>query len=104
MSDLNPDPASTWGASEEYKAAWAERYGTTMPSESAKKADWVDYAVTQGMDRDAAEASTRAELIKQYGGTEATAAPSQDTSGGGGGVDSGTPEGTADTVSVPRTH
>lgn len=38
-----------------------------MPARSAPKAAWADYAVTQGLDRDGAEASTKAELIDRYG-------------------------------------
>jgi hypothetical protein len=40
------------------------------PPLSATKAAWVDYAVAQGLDRDGAEASTKAELVEQYGSTE----------------------------------
>lgn len=38
------------------------------PSKSASKADWVDYAVAQGADRDVAEASTKDDLITEFGG------------------------------------
>lgn len=38
------------------------------PAKSALKGAWVDYAVSQGMDRDAAEAKTQDELIAEYGG------------------------------------
>lgn len=37
------------------------------PKQVAPKADWVDYAVSEGLDRDEAEAMTKAELIEQYG-------------------------------------
>lgn len=38
----------------------------TSPAKSARKAAWVDYAVSQGADPEAAEALTKAELIEQY--------------------------------------
>lgn len=38
------------------------------PKHVAPKAEWVDYAVTQGADREGAEDMTKAELIEMYGG------------------------------------
>lgn len=38
------------------------------PSQHDLKADWVDYAVSKGLDRDEAEELTKAELIELYGG------------------------------------
>lgn len=38
------------------------------PVKSAGKAAWVDFAVAQGMDREAAEAMTKDELVEQFGG------------------------------------
>lgn len=40
----------------------------SKPKHVAPKAEWVDYAVTQGADRDEAEDMTKAELIELYGG------------------------------------
>lgn len=37
------------------------------PSSNASKAAWVDYAVSQGADRDEAEELSRRNLIEQYG-------------------------------------
>ena len=37
------------------------------PKESAKKAEWVDYAATKGLDPEAAETFTKAELVEQFG-------------------------------------
>ncbi len=37
------------------------------PAQSAKKADWVDYAVSQGADRGESEASTKDDLVHQFG-------------------------------------
>lgn len=37
------------------------------PIVNAPKADWVDYAVGQGADRDEAESLTKAELLDLYG-------------------------------------
>jgi hypothetical protein len=36
------------------------------PAKSATKADWVEFAVTQGADRGEAEASTKDDLIERY--------------------------------------
>ena len=41
-----------------------------QPPGNATKGAWVDYAVAQGMDRDGAEASTKAELVERYGSVE----------------------------------
>jgi hypothetical protein len=41
--------------------------GADVPTKSASKAEWVDYAVSQGMSRDDAESSTKADLVEQYG-------------------------------------
>lgn len=38
-----------------------------MPAKSASKAEWVQHAVSQGMDPDEAEAATKADLIANYG-------------------------------------
>lgn len=107
--ELNPDPASTWGANEDYKAAWNEKYGNTAPAGNASKAEWVDYAVMQGADRASAEDMTAAQLKEQYSGAGPVVAPAQgsslpaaatatDSPEPGAGVDSGTPEGTATTT------
>lgn len=37
------------------------------PATSDRKADWIDWAVAQGADRDHAEAATKADLVEQYG-------------------------------------
>lgn len=37
------------------------------PAQAANKDAWVDFAVSQGADRDEAEAKTKAELIAAYG-------------------------------------
>jgi len=54
--------------------AHAELLGATestdvilMPARNAAKAVWVDYAVSQGADPVVAEATTKADLIEQYG-------------------------------------
>lgn len=39
-----------------------------VPAKSASKAAWADYAAGQGMAREEADASTRADLIDRYGG------------------------------------
>lgn len=37
------------------------------PTTAAPKAEWVSYAVSQGTDRDEAEAMTKAELVERFG-------------------------------------
>lgn len=37
------------------------------PAKSASKAEWVDYAVSQGANQDDADGMTKAELQEQYG-------------------------------------
>jgi len=109
---LNEDPASTWGATEAYKAAWFKEYGVKAPAASASKADWVDFAVEHGATRDEAEAQTRDQLAETYGEVAAAAAPVAVTGDGGttygnveagAGVDSGTPAGTPATSTSPAT-
>lgn len=39
---------------------------TRVPAKSATKAEWVDFAVSQGADRTEAEASTKDALIETY--------------------------------------
>jgi hypothetical protein len=41
---------------------------TDAPAKSANKAEWVDYAVSQGADPSEAESSTKDELVAAYGG------------------------------------
>lgn len=54
------------------KSAPSQTEGDTdvdvRPKHVAPKAEWVDYAVTQGADREGAEDMTKAELIEMYGG------------------------------------
>jgi hypothetical protein len=40
----------------------------STPAKSASKGDWVDFAVSQGADREEADAKTKDELIAEYGG------------------------------------
>jgi hypothetical protein len=44
----------------------AEGERPARPATSATKAEWVDYAVSQGSSRDEAEAATKADLINAY--------------------------------------
>jgi hypothetical protein len=39
-----------------------------VPAHSAVKAEWVDFAVSQGLDPEEAEGYTKQELIDEYGG------------------------------------
>lgn len=55
-------------AAEAEEADPEEPESDSKPKHVAPKAEWVDYAVTQGADRDEAEDMTKAELIELYGG------------------------------------
>lgn len=37
MKELVEDPQSTWGASEEYKAAWFDKYGEKLRKAAEKE-------------------------------------------------------------------
>jgi hypothetical protein len=39
-----------------------------VPSRSDAKAEWVAFAVSQGLDQDEAEGMTKQDLIDQFGG------------------------------------
>ncbi|MHA4848773.1 hypothetical protein L1080_004395 [Rhodococcus sp. MSC1_016] len=45
----------------------AQSNPTAAPGPNAKKADWVEYAVSKGYDRAEAEKATQADLIKALG-------------------------------------
>jgi hypothetical protein len=45
----------------------AEPEPSGRPAQADNKAAWVDWAVSQGVDRDDAEAYTKADLIELYG-------------------------------------
>jgi len=57
-----PEPAS-----EEAPAEDEDEY-VDVPSKGDSKADWVEFAASQGMDRDEAEGLTKQDLIDQFGG------------------------------------
>ena len=63
--DMGPLGLSDPGSVEQGVAA-AENAGP--PARSSSKATWVDYAVSQGANRDEAESMTRADLIEAHGG------------------------------------
>jgi hypothetical protein len=42
--------------------------GDKPPAQNASKAVWVDYAVSRGADREAAEAMNKDALVAEYGG------------------------------------
>lgn len=71
---LNEDgsvPTFTGDAAEteEDVAAAAAYADVEQPAKSASKADWVEFAVANGADRDEAEKTTRDALVDQYGGS-----------------------------------
>lgn len=45
-----------------------EQAPEAVPNRSDTKDVWVDYAVTQGADRDEAESATKDQLVDEYGG------------------------------------
>lgn len=57
---LSEEHADLIGATEHELAA-------QMPPRNANKPAWVDYAVSQGADPAVADATSRADLIAQYG-------------------------------------
>ncbi|MFE0132396.1 hypothetical protein ACFWY6_12610 [Streptomyces sp. NPDC059037] len=64
LAALAEDPASGWLCVEpdtEPEPVVLER-----PAKSASKADWKAYAISQGMDEEAADAATRDELAARY--------------------------------------
>lgn len=42
--------------------------GPTPPNRSASKADWVEFAVAQGLSRENAEGASKDDLIARFGG------------------------------------
>lgn len=97
---LDPNPESTWGANETYREAWNKEY-SGVPAGNAPKAEWVERAVSAGLTQEEAEALTVAELKESYGAD--FVAPASTAPAAGGGVDSGTAEGTAPTAASPTT-
>lgn len=61
-SDVQPEHDET-EAEEDVEASEA----SGRPAQNDPKAAWVDWAVSQGADRDEADALTKAELIEFYG-------------------------------------
>jgi hypothetical protein len=47
--------------------AGAQYVSDEKPAQNATKADWVEYAVSQGADRAEAEDATKAELVEKHG-------------------------------------
>lgn len=85
--ELNPDPTSTYGATEDYKTAWNEKYGNVAPAKSASKGEWVAYLSKAGLlPEEEAEGYTRDELADNYGSVQAVApsAPAEKVEGGDG--------------------
>lgn len=74
--ELNPDPSSTWGASQTYKDEWHQKYGNVSPNASASKGEWVEFAAKNGMTEAEAEDMTRDDLVEFYGAGVVVSAPS----------------------------
>lgn len=96
MADnLNPDPSSTWGASDEYKARWHEEYGLKEPAEGASKADWLEYADKRGV-TGVDDSMTRADIQAAVRAESGTAGTGPEAAPGKVGVaDTGTPTSTS---------
>lgn len=73
--ELNEDPRSTYGASEEYKRQWFAKYGNAAPAGNAPKKDWVEFAEAQGVED--AENMKVDELKEAVGDAEVVISPSQ---------------------------
>lgn len=58
-----PEPARTESADEEP----AEADEGSAPAKNDNKAAWVDYAISQGVERDEAEGLTKADLVEMFG-------------------------------------
>jgi hypothetical protein len=71
VADMFLQPSQTGplgtGTSEPAAGAEADQSSAEAPPGNASKAAWVDYAVSQGADRDEAEGYTRDELVARYG-------------------------------------
>lgn len=65
--DAGVDPDSVDEAADQDAADSEESEEDSAPAKSASKGDWVDYAVSQGADREEAESSTKEQLIEAYG-------------------------------------
>jgi hypothetical protein len=74
--ELDESPESTWGASDEYKAAWHEKYGNVSPKAGASKAEWEEFATKNGMSAEEAADATRAELVERFGAETVVTSPS----------------------------
>lgn len=64
------DPSAPEPAPEPEPEPVQEPEGSGRPAVADNKATWVDWAVSQGLDRDEAEAATKADLIDRYGDRE----------------------------------
>lgn len=51
-----------------YPDVFEQETGSDAPARSATKAEWVDYAVTQGLGREEADSATKADLIDLFTG------------------------------------
>lgn len=63
----DPEPAPEPEDDESPVEELVEDVTATLPPLNGSKAAWVDYAVSQGMDADDAEAATRGDLIDLFG-------------------------------------
>ena len=62
QADLDLTPAEKM-----QQAEGDEESEDSAPAKSANKAEWVDYAVSQGADREEAEGMTKDDLTSTYG-------------------------------------
>lgn len=62
--DAEPSADEASGGQGPESGDGAEQPGPARPSQADSKAAWVDYATTQGLDREQAESMTKADLIE----------------------------------------
>lgn len=64
---IDPSEPVAQSAPESEPEPAAEPASSGRPAQADNKAAWVDWAVSQGVDREEAETATKAELIELYG-------------------------------------
>jgi hypothetical protein len=67
VAQAEPVETATAPAAETRENAGTDAQSADRPEQADRKAEWIDYAVTQGASRDEAEDMTKAELISTFG-------------------------------------
>lgn len=72
VDDAEQDPESTASGEDEPRSAAApDQSAPAPPSVRASKGTWVEYAIAQGLDADAARDMSKADLIRHFRATTA---------------------------------